>query len=289
MFLRKTFCQNRKKGIFHFLMNQNRFACIADTDSLCLCIHDNIRRHFQVCCLIYICMAVAGACLNHRNGTLFHNCSDQSLTASWNQNIHILVHLHKLCRCLSGSVRDQLDRTFCDTLCLQSLTDAFHDCFIGMYGVTSTFQNHYISGFKAQSKCIGSHIRSCLINNTDHTQRYPFLTDQKSIWAFFHSQNLTDRIIKGSYLAKALCHSLDPCLCEKQTVKQSFRHMVSFSFFHIKSIGSDQYICVSCQALCDSKKYFIFFICRKVSDLSFGFFCMYSKFSEHFVHVLSPS
>ena len=75
----------------------------------------------------------------------------------------------------------------------------------------------------------------------------------------------------------------------KQTVKQSFRHMVSFSFFHIKSIGSDQYICVSCQALCDSKKYFIFFICRKVSDLSFGFFCMYSKFSEHFVHVLSPS
>ena len=82
-------------------MHYDGFTRIADADTLCLCIQNNIHCHGKIGCLIHVDMTVSGSCLNDRNRAVFHDSADQSGTAARNQNIDIAVHLHKLCRCLT--------------------------------------------------------------------------------------------------------------------------------------------------------------------------------------------
>lgn len=113
MFLLKTLCKDRKKFFFDIFMDKQRLACIADTDPLCLGIEDDIDCHIKICALIHINVAVSGTSLDHRDCALVHNGFNKALSASWNQDIHIFVHLHELSRSLSGSICDQLNGIFC--------------------------------------------------------------------------------------------------------------------------------------------------------------------------------
>ena len=197
MFLLQTLCKDWKQGILYIFMYKNRFAGIADAYSLSLGIHDNVCCHLKVCGFIHINMAVSSTGLNHRDGALLHYGFDQASAASRDEYIHILVHLHEFCCCLSGCIRNQLDRILCHALFIQSFPDTVYNGLVGMDRITSTLQDYYITCLKAECKCIRSYIRSCFIDNSDHAKRYSLLPDQQSVWAFFHPGYFPDRIIQG--------------------------------------------------------------------------------------------
>ena len=89
-------------------MHDNGLTGIADADSLCLGIVDDIDSHLQICTLIHINMAVTGAGLDDRDRTVFHDSADQPCASTWNQHIHILPQPHKACSRLMICHLDQL-------------------------------------------------------------------------------------------------------------------------------------------------------------------------------------
>lgn len=106
-----------------WLLNHQGFTGIADTETLCLCIYNDIDRHLNICCLIDIDMAVPGSRLNDRNGTLFHYRANQACASTWDKQVHVLVKTHKfLCR-LSGSIFQYLNGICRQTDCVKRLTD----------------------------------------------------------------------------------------------------------------------------------------------------------------------
>lgn len=125
MFLLQALCKDWKQGILYIFMYKNRFAGIADAYSLSLGIHDNVCCHLKVCGFIHINMAVSSTGLNHRDGALLHYGFDQASAASRDEYIHILVHFHEFCCCLSGCIRNQLDRILCHALFIQSFLIQF--------------------------------------------------------------------------------------------------------------------------------------------------------------------
>ena len=97
----KALCKNRKESILHFLMHQKRLTGIADTHPLCLGIHHNVCRHLKICALIHINMAVSGTSFDYRNRAVIYYCFNKTFAPSWNQHIHIFVHLHEFSGSLS--------------------------------------------------------------------------------------------------------------------------------------------------------------------------------------------
>ena len=89
--------------------------------------------------IIHKNMTISGSCFNDRDCCLIYNSFDQPCSASWNQYIHVLVHFHKLCGGLSGSVLDQLDGIVCKILGFQGTADTVHNGSIGMDGIASAF------------------------------------------------------------------------------------------------------------------------------------------------------
>ena len=168
MLLFQALCQNRKKSVLYLAVYKKRFAGIAHTYTLCFGIDHNISSHLKICGFIHINMAVAGSCLDHRNRALVYDRFDQASSSPWYENVYICVHLHKFCCCLPGSIFDQLDRILSNPAGSHGFTDTFHNRGIGMNGITSTFQDDNISGFKAKSERIRSYIWACLINDPDH-------------------------------------------------------------------------------------------------------------------------
>ena len=73
-----------------------------------------------------------------RDGALLHYGFDQASAASRDEYIHILVHLHEFCCCLSGYIRNQLDRILCHVLFVQSFPDTVYNGLVGMDRITST-------------------------------------------------------------------------------------------------------------------------------------------------------
>ena len=133
-----SLCKDWKQGILYIFMYKNRFAGIADAYSLSLGIHDNVCCHLKVCGFIHINMAVSSTGLNHRDGALLHYGFDQASAASRDEYIHILVHLHEFCCCLSGCIRNQLNRILCHALFIQSFPDTVYNGLVGMDRITST-------------------------------------------------------------------------------------------------------------------------------------------------------
>ena len=277
MLFLETFCKNRKKCFFDTGIYKEGFTCIAHAYSLCLCIHDNIHCHVQICTLVYINMTISRSCLNDRNRTLVDNRFDQSLTASWDKYIYILVHLHEFGCCLSGCILDQLDRVLCHTICLQCFTNTFYDCFIRMNRVTAALQDHNITGLKAKTKRICRYIRTCLINDSDDTERNSFLSDQETIRTFFHSCHFPDRVFQCHKLLQSLCHPLDSFRCKEKSVNKSFRHIVLFAILNICCICSDKLFCAFHQMLCNCSKYLILFVCGYGTQSIFCFLRILSK------------
>ena len=182
-------------------------------------------------------MTISGSCFNDRDCCLIYNSFDQPCSASWNQYIHIFIHFHKGCCCLSRRILDQGNCLLRKVLIYKCFADCRHDCNIGMNRITATLQNHNISSLKAEGKCICRHIWSCLINNSDNAERYSFLTNHKSVWSFFHSQDLPDRIIQRCNLPQSFRHLRNPHFCQEQTIKQSFRHMIFLTILNINFVG----------------------------------------------------
>lgn len=98
VFFLKCLCQFRHKRIHDLFMNDKRLAGITDTDPLGFGIQNDIYRHVKISRLIHKNMTVSGSCLDHRYRCLIHNCTDQSCSTTWNQNVDILVHFHECCR-----------------------------------------------------------------------------------------------------------------------------------------------------------------------------------------------
>ena len=76
-------------------MDHKGFAGIADPNTLCLGIFDDVYRHGKVSGLIDIDMTISGSGLNDRDGRIVHHGTDESCSPTRNENIQIFVHLHK--------------------------------------------------------------------------------------------------------------------------------------------------------------------------------------------------
>lgn len=72
-------------------------------------IENDLRRHFQVCRLIDINVAVAHTCFNHRHGCMLHHCADQPAAAPGDQYIHIRIEPHQLIGGIARRIRHELD------------------------------------------------------------------------------------------------------------------------------------------------------------------------------------
>ena len=214
-------------------MNKKGFAGIAYAYPLSLGIHDNVCCHFRIGCLIYINMTVSGTCLDDRNRTLIYHCFDQPFSSAGDQHIHIFIHFHKFPGGFSGGILNQLNGILCNSLSLQGFADTFHNCLIGMNGITSAFQDHNVSRFKTKPESICGYVGTRFINNSDNSKRNSFLSDQKSVGTFFHSGNFSHRIFQIYKLAKSVCHSFDSFSGKKKSVHQTFRHMICLTVFYI--------------------------------------------------------
>ena len=143
--------------------------------------------------------------------------------------------------------------------------------------VTTAFQDHHIACFKTEAKCIGCHIWTRLINNTDHTERHTFLPDQKTVRTFFHAGDFSDRIFKRHKLSESLCHTLDSLRTQHKPVNQSFRHVVLLRICHISCIRVQQLVCRFDQMIGNRRKHLILLVCRDRAYGIFCFFCIHSK------------
>ena len=84
-------------------------------------------------------MAVAGSCLNHRNGTVLPHGTDQSGAASWDQHIQIVIQPHKLSGHFPVSTFNQLHRILWKSGAFQPLPNLYHNGLVGFQGIASTF------------------------------------------------------------------------------------------------------------------------------------------------------
>ena len=192
----QALCQHGEELILHGVMYQKRFAGVAHAYSLSFCIYNNIRSHGKVGGLVHIDMAVACACFDHRNGALAYDRMDQSRAASGDQNVHILIQLHKLrCR-LSGCIADQLDRVFCHAVFFQCFADTVHNGLVGINGIASAFEDHGVAGLKAEAESVRRNIGAGFVNNADHSQRNSLLSDKQAVGAFLHTQHFADGILQ---------------------------------------------------------------------------------------------
>ena len=98
----------RKELIPDGTMHHQRLTGIADTDPLGLGIHQYFYRHIHIRILVHIDVAVAGSGLYDGDRAVLHHAADQSRTASWDQHIHIFLHLHKLRSDRTIRIFDQL-------------------------------------------------------------------------------------------------------------------------------------------------------------------------------------
>ena len=214
-------------------MNHQGFTGIADTETLCLCIYNDIDRHLNICCLIDIDMAVPGSRLNDRNGTLFHYRANQACASTWDKQVHVLVKTHKfLCR-LSGSIFQYLNGICRQTDCVKCLTDYIADCQIRVDRIAAAAKDDCISCLKAECKCICCHIWTGFINDSDDSHRHTFLSDLQSARCRFHGNHFSYRICQGNDLTDSLCHSSNPVFGQTKPVKQCLRHMIFLCFFDI--------------------------------------------------------
>ena len=67
-----------------------------------------------------------------------------------------------------------------------------------------------------------------------------------------------------------------------------FNGGIPFSGFRIQSVGIDQSLCILYQFVCYCKKYFILFVCRKISHFCFSCLRIHAKAVQHFIHVQVP-
>ena len=68
-----------------------------------------------------------------------YNSFDQPCSASWNQYIHIFIHFHKGCCCLSRCILDQSNCLLRKLLIYKCFADRRHDRNIGMDCITTAF------------------------------------------------------------------------------------------------------------------------------------------------------
>ena len=129
----------RQEFFYDGLMDHQRLTGIADTDTLGLGIIQDLHCHVLVSRGIHINVAVTGTGLDNRYGTLSHHSADQSGTATRDQHIHILIHLHKLGCHLAIGASDQLYSCLRQTTGHQCFLQHSYDGFIGMKSITATF------------------------------------------------------------------------------------------------------------------------------------------------------
>ena len=139
MFFLQACSKNRKQFILYFSVNQKGLTGVAYTYPLGFGVDDDIDSHRQVCGSIHKGMAVAGTGFDDRDRTVFHNGTNQSGTASRNQDIHILIQFHECGSGLSGGIFDEKQSVRIDAGICKSLADAGYDCLNGMKRIASAF------------------------------------------------------------------------------------------------------------------------------------------------------
>ena len=85
-------------------MDHDRFTGIADPDTLCFCIVDDVDCHVKVRAFVHKNMTVSGSRLNDRNRRILHHGTDQSGASARDQDIHIAIHPHEFFRRLMACI-----------------------------------------------------------------------------------------------------------------------------------------------------------------------------------------
>ena len=230
-------------------------------------------------------MAVSCTSLNYRNRTVIDYSLNKSPAASWNQYIHIFIHLHKFCCGFPGGIFNKGNRILCNSLCLKCTADTVYNGSIGMDRITSALKDHGITGLEAKGKGICGNIWSGFINNSNHAKRNPFLTDHKSVWTLLHSGHFPYRILQRGNLAQSLCHPFYSRLCKHQTVYKAFRHLVISAILHINGIRIKKHPCIRHKTVCNSLKNLIFLGSIKIAKDHLRLAGILTQGLQHFIHL----
>ena len=73
----------------------------------------------------------------------------------------------------------------------------------------SAAQNRRIPALDAEPGGIDGNVGSCLVNNTDHAQRYPHLADLYTARAVFHIRDFSNGVGQCGNLLQSLGHGGD--------------------------------------------------------------------------------
>ena len=181
-------------------MDDERFAGITYTHTLCLCILHNVSRHPDISRLIYIDMTVSRTGLDYGHRAVLHNICDQPRTAPRDQDVDTSVHFHHIIHNIAACILHQYDHILAEPLFAQPRLDCVDDCLIRVDSITSAAQDNCISRLKAEPESICRHVRAGLIDDPHNTEGHSFLPDPKAIRPRLHIQNFTDRILKPGNL-----------------------------------------------------------------------------------------
>ena len=152
--------KQRQELISYIFMDNKGFCSIADTYSLSLCIYDDGNCLTYISILVHINMAVSATCLNNRYCRVFNNRSYKPCAASWNKDINIFVHLHKLRCYFSVSILYKLYSVFSNPLLFKSFSAHISNSDIAVYSIASALKDYCISSLKCKRKGISCHIWS---------------------------------------------------------------------------------------------------------------------------------
>ena len=79
--------QARKEFLSNGSINQHRFACVAYTGTLSLCVQDYLSRHGKISRFVYINMAVADTRFDYRHYRVFHAMLNKASATTRNKHI----------------------------------------------------------------------------------------------------------------------------------------------------------------------------------------------------------
>src|SRR5690606_29046028 len=101
-------------------------------------------------------------------------------------------------------------------------------------------QDGRVAGLQTQAGRIDGHVRTRLVDDADHTQRYAHLADLNAGRQVAHALNLADRVRQGRHLAQAFDHAVDYLRRQRQAVDHGRLQTAGAGGGQIQFVGGGQ-------------------------------------------------
>ena len=214
----------RQRLLCNPAVHQKALACVAHRGTRGFRIENDLRRHFKICRLIDIDVAVAHARFNHRHRRMLHHRADQPAAAPGDQYIHIRIEPHQLIGGIARRIRHELDAILRKARLLQRGAHHSSNRLVGMDRLLAAAQDHRIAGFQAQRRGVGCYIGARLKNHCHNAEGHRHLYNLQAVRPVPAGEHLAHRVRQGNNLPHPLRHPRNTGLIQAETVKQSRAH-----------------------------------------------------------------